>query len=416
MESVWKAAIRFERCSESSGRTRGSRRNEVHAPRGRVNASCGRPAARRISEAADVEGLELEILLDPGAGALAAEARLLDAAEGRATVVEIAPVLSPTMPNSSASPTRQPGAGSRCRSRPRARWVPLASAIASSSVSKRKSGATGPKVSSEASAISVVAPVSTIGVAYWPAGTSARANTVAPLASVLDVAVDLLDGGVDHRADLDAGGGARADLHRPHPRRQPLGEGVVHAPLHQDAVGADAGLAAVAELRGDRPSTAASRSASSATMKGALPPSSSESRFTLGADCAIKSDPTRVEPVKEILRTPSLPVSSAPISAGSPVTTLTTPAGMPARSARTPSASAEKGDVRWLDHHGAAGGERRRDLAGIIAFGKFQGVMMPETPTGCFSVTMRRSGVGEGITDPSIRRASSANHFTKEAP
>jgi hypothetical protein len=52
----------------------------------------------------------------------------------------------------------------------------------------------------------------------------------------------------------------------------------------------------------------------------------------------------------------------------------------------------------------------------IIAFGKFQGVMMPETPTGCFSVTMRRSCVGEGITDHSIRRASSANHFTKEAP
>ena len=71
---------------------------------------------------------------------------------------------------------------------------------------------------------------------------------------VLDVAVDLLDGGgVDHRPDLDAGRGARPDLDRPHPRREALGEGVVHAGLHQDAVGADAGLPAVAELRGDRP-------------------------------------------------------------------------------------------------------------------------------------------------------------------
>ena len=35
-------------------------------------------------------------------------------------------------------------------------------------------------------------------------------------------------------------------------------------------------------------------------MKGALLPSSSESRFTLGADCAIKSDPTRVEPVEDL--------------------------------------------------------------------------------------------------------------------
>ena len=152
-------------------------------------------------------------------------------------------------------------------------------------------------------------------------------------------------------------------------------------------------------------------------MKGAFPPSSSESRFTPGADCAIKSDPTRVEPVKEILRTAGLPVSSAPISAGRPVTTLMTPAGMPARSARTASASAEKGVksdglITTVQPAASAGATLRV----IIAFGKFQGVMMPETPTGCFRVTMRRSGVGDGITDPSMRRASSANHLTNEAP
>ena len=89
---------------------------------------------------------------------------------------------------------------------------------------------------------------------------------------------------------------------------------------------------------------------------------------------------------------------------------------MPARSARTPSASAENvksdGLITTVQPAASAGATLRV----IIAFGKFQGVMMPETPTGCFRVTMRRSGVGEGITDPSIRRASSANHFTKEAP
>jgi hypothetical protein len=52
----------------------------------------------------------------------------------------------------------------------------------------------------------------------------------------------------------------------------------------------------------------------------------------------------------------------------------------------------------------------------IIATGKFQGVMMAQTPTGSFRVRMRRSAVGEGIEEPPIRRASCANHFTKAAP
>ena len=63
------------------------------------------------------------------------------------------------------------------------------------------------------------------------------------------------------------------------------------------------------------PSTAASRSASSNTMKGALPPSSSESFLTVGADSRISRRPTSVEPVKEILRTVGFAHSSPPISA-----------------------------------------------------------------------------------------------------
>ncbi|MNS87971.1 hypothetical protein D3C72_1219290 [compost metagenome] len=89
------------------------------------------------------------------------------------------------------------------------------------------------------------------------------------------------------------------------------------------------------------PSMARSRSASLKTMKGALPPSSSDSRFMLSAAPRIKSEPTRVEPVKEILRTVSFAMISLPISVGMPVTMLMTPAGMPARSASTPSAKAE---------------------------------------------------------------------------
>src|SRR6266704_1027005 len=64
------------------------------------------------------------------------------------------------------------------------------------------------------------------------------------------------------------------------------------------------------------PSTAASRSASSKTMKGALPPSSRDSFLTVGAHCAISRLPTSVEPVKDSLRTLALAVSSPPMAAG----------------------------------------------------------------------------------------------------
>ena len=50
------------------------------------------------------------------------------------------------------------------------------------------------------------------------------------------------------------------------------------------------------------PSTAASTSASSKTRKGALPPSSIETRRTWSADCSMSVRPTSVEPVNESLR------------------------------------------------------------------------------------------------------------------
>ena len=52
----------------------------------------------------------------------------------------------------------------------------------------------------------------------------------------------------DHRAGLEPVG----DLHRAGGLGEALGEGVVDAVLHQDAVGADAGLAGIPIFRGDR--------------------------------------------------------------------------------------------------------------------------------------------------------------------
>jgi hypothetical protein len=125
-------------------------------------------------------------------------------------------------------------------------------------------------------------------------------------------------------------------------------------------------------------------------MKGALPPSSSESFFTVGADWAMSNLPTSVDPVKVIMRTSGLAVSSAPIASASPVTTFSTPSGKPARSASSARASAESGvsgagfttTVQPAARAGAI-------LRVIMATGKFHGVMAPTTPTGCFITRMR---------------------------
>ena len=134
------------------------------------------------------------------------------------------------------------------------------------------------------------------------------------------------------------------------------------------------------------PATAASRSASSKTMNGALPPSSSETFFTCFAHCAIRSFPTSVEPVKPSLRTSGLPVSSAPIAGASsalPVTSWKTPSGRPASSPSRAIAIAVSGvcsaGFSTIVQPAASAGA---DFRVGIAAGKFHGVMPAVTPTG----------------------------------
>jgi hypothetical protein len=136
-------------------------------------------------------------------------------------------------------------------------------------------------------------------------------------------------------------------------------------------------------------------------MKGALPPSSIETFFTVSADWRMSSLPTLVDPVKLILRTAGLDVSSPPTATASPVTILSTPAGMPASSASRPSASADYGVAgAGLTTIVQPAASAAPALRVIIALGKFQGVIAPTTPTGCLSTTMRRPGIGAGITSP----------------
>ncbi len=76
-------------------------------------------------------------------------------------------------------------------------------------------------------------------------------------------------------------------------------------------------------------------------MKGALPPSSSESFLTVSADCFMRMRPVSVEPVNDSFLTTGLAHSSAPIAFESPVMMLSTPFGMPARLPSSAMASAE---------------------------------------------------------------------------
>ena len=149
------------------------------------------------------------------------------------------------------------------------------------------------------------------------------------------------------------------------------------------------------------PATALSRSASSKTMNGALPPSSSPSFLMVGAHCAIRMRPISVEPVKLSARTVALPVSSLPIALALPVTTLNTPLGMPAISASAASASAVSGvseaGLTTIVQPTASAGPALRV---IMAAGKFQGVIAATTPTGCLTTTMRASALKVGMVSP----------------
>ena len=152
------------------------------------------------------------------------------------------------------------------------------------------------------------------------------------------------------------------------------------------------------------PATASSRSASSNTMNGALPPSSSEIFLRPGAHCAMRSFPTSLEPVNPSLRTEGFEVISPPIagaSSAAPVTTEKTPAGTPASSASAAIASADSGvcsaGFSTIVQPAASAGA---DLRVGIAAGKFHGVIPAVTPTGSFVTWIRLSGHGVGTVSP----------------
>ncbi len=139
------------------------------------------------------------------------------------------------------------------------------------------------------------------------------------------------------------------------------------------------------------PSTAASRSASSNTKKGALPPSSIDTRNICCADCSISVRPTSVEPVNDSLRVrPSRSNGSITAPERWAVIVFSTPPGSPASAKIFVSISIDSGvccaGLTTIVQPAAIAGA---SLRAPIAIGKFHGVTNTHGPTGWRIVRIR---------------------------
>src|SRR6202034_3829403 len=151
------------------------------------------------------------------------------------------------------------------------------------------------------------------------------------------------------------------------------------------------------------------RLASSSTIMGFLPPSSSEQCLKLWAAIPPMMRPTADEPVSEIARTSECSASGVPTAGPKPATMLITPLGNPASvSARTK--LKVEGDVSCAGlmtqvlPHTMAGSSFHEE----IAMGKFHGVIMPQTPMGWRTAIANLLGISDGTVGPNRRRPSPA--------
>src|ERR1039457_4627013 len=157
------------------------------------------------------------------------------------------------------------------------------------------------------------------------------------------------------------------------------------------------------------PSMARSRLASSSTIIGFLPPNSSEQCLKLLAAVAPTIRPTAEEPVSEMARTVGCSVSGVPTSVPKPVTTLITPFGMPASVSACTRLKVESGVscaglITQVLPQTTAGSSFQDE----IAMGKFQGVIMPQTPIGWRTAMANLLGSSDGTVGPNRRRPSPA--------
>ncbi len=147
---------------------------------------------------------------------------------------------------------------------------------------------------------------------------------------------------------------------------------------------------------------AAAMSASAKTMLALLPPSSRVTRFTCSAQPAMIRLPTSVEPVKQTLRTSGWVTKRSPTTEPLPGMIVSTRSGSPASRASSPIRIAVSGvssaGLRTTQLPAASAGAMPQARIGI---GKFQGTMIPTTPSGSWKV--RSMPPATGICRPKSR-------------
>jgi hypothetical protein len=160
-----------------------------------------------------------------------------------------------------------------------------------------------------------------------------------------------------------------------------------------------------AKMPAKAPTTALSRSASSNTMLGDLPPSSSVTGTSLRPASDAIWRPTPVLPVK-LTRSMRPLVRSASPARWSPVTTLKTPGGNPASRTKFANSSV----VTDACSDGLTTTQLPAASAGASLFeskpiGEFQAVMSTATPMGSRRVKSKTSRWSSGIVSPKILSA-----------
>ena len=185
---------------------------------------------------------------------------------------------------------------------------------------------------------------------------------------------------------------------------------VATGPLDVEAVGGGAGRPAVAHLGRTAPSTAASRSASAKTTKGAQPAElGRDAQDLLGAPRSGGARPARAGE-GQLAEAPS-PSSPSVAPSWDETMTLRTPAGRPARAGsprgRAPRAgSARRAAGRRCSRRPGRGRSRAPEPRGGSSRARPSGRGRPAcAPPGAGSRRRASSGC-----DPEIRTASSANH------
>src|SRR5437762_6809744 len=148
-------------------------------------------------------------------------------------------------------------------------------------------------------------------------------------------------------------------------------------------------------------SSARSRSASSNTITGFLPPSSKCTRFKVGAPCAMIADPVELSPTNPIALIAGCSVSALPASSPMPCTVLSTPSGTPACLTSFARRSAVTGDHSaglWTTVQPAASAGAIFQVESMN--GVFHGVITPTGPIGTRVEIFQCSSLG--VLRPSL--------------